>query len=173
MRSRWKPGGTIRGIAEALHRRDWREALFLVGICLKGLDGALQLAAGAVLLSVSPQFILHAARFLTQGEIAEDPGDLVANALRHAAAHMSFATEHFMAIYLLVHGVIKFGLVWALLARILIAYPISILIFTGFIAYQMARFTHTHSLGLLALSGFDLIVIVLVWLEYRVLRRRA
>ncbi|MGH8170289.1 MAG: DUF2127 domain-containing protein, partial [Steroidobacteraceae bacterium] len=154
-------------------RRDWREVLFLVGICLKGLDGAVELAAGAALLSVSPDFVLHAVRFLTQDEIAEDPHDLVANALRHAAGHVTFATEHFMAIYLLVHGVIKFGLVWALLARVLVAYPLSIVVFTGFIAYQTYRFTFTHSLGLLALSGFDLLVIVLVWLEYRILRRRA
>lgn len=171
MPKKWN--GTIRGIAAAVSRRDWREALFLVGICLKGLDGAVELAAGAALLIVSPQFIVHAARFLTQDEITEDPRDLVANALRHAAAHMSFATEHFLAIYLLVHGVIKFGLVWALLARVLIAYPLAILIFAGFIAYQTYRFTHTHSLGLLALSAFDFLVIVLVWLEYRVLQRGA
>lgn len=141
--------------------------MFLLSISLKGLDGLLELIGGGALLVVSPAFVLHAVRFLTQDEIAEDPRDLVANALRDAAGHVSFAAEHFMAAYLLVHGIVKLALVWALLRRILLAYPLSIVVFAGFIVYQLYRYSFTHASGLLALSAFDLIVIAFVWLEYR------
>lgn len=77
-----------------------------------------------------------------------------------------------MAIYLLVHGVVKLALVWALLARLLFAYPLSIVIFAGFIIYQLYRYTFTHGIGLLALSALDIVVIGLIWLEYRALWRR-
>jgi uncharacterized membrane protein len=40
-------------------------------------------------------------------------------------------------------------------------------VFGGFIAYQLYRYTHTHSLALIALTVFDAIVIWLVWLEWR------
>ena len=156
---------------EALRRRGAREVLFLLGAYLKGLDGVLELIGGAALLAVSPAFVLHAVRLLTQDEIVEDPRDLVANALRHAARHLSFASEHFMAVYLLVHGIVKLALVWALLRRVLLAYPLSIVIFAGFIIYQLYRYSFTRGAGLLALSAFDLIVIGLIWLEYRAMRR--
>jgi uncharacterized membrane protein len=154
----------------ARRARGAREVLFLVGISVKGLDGLLELIGGAALFAVPPAFILRTVRVLTQDEIAEDPRDLVANALRHAAAHLSFATEHFMAIYLLVHGIVKLALVWALLARIALAYPISMVVFAGFILYQLYRYAFTHGTGLLLLSGFDFLVIGLIWFEYRAMR---
>jgi uncharacterized membrane protein len=33
--------------------------------------------------------------------------------------------------------------------------------------YQAYRFVHTRSIGLLILTAFDLVVLSLVWLEYR------
>lgn len=152
-------------------RRNAREVLFLISVWFKGLDGFLELVGGIALFAVTPGLILHVVRFVTQDEIAEDPRDLLANALRHAARHLTFATEHFMAVYLLVHGVVKVVLVWALLARVLVAYPISMVIFAGFIVYQLYRYTITHGAGLLFLSGLDVIVIALIFLEYRALRR--
>ena len=42
-----------------------------------------------------------------------------------------------------------------------------------FIAYQLYRFIYTRSLGLIVLTVFDLLVMVLVWHEYRLLRRHS
>lgn len=119
---------------------------------------------------VSPAFIVRAVHWLTAGEISEDPHDLVANFLRREAAHFSLSGEHFIAIYLLIHGVIKIGIVVALLRDALWAYPTAIVIFFGFIAYQIYQYTLTGGFGLIALSIFDAMVIVLVWLEYRALK---
>lgn len=162
---------SIRRSFERLRRGGRREILFLVSVWFKGLDGLLEILGGAALLGVSPGFILRIVRLLTQDEIAEDPRDLVANTLLRAASRLSLAGEHFMALYLLIHGVVKIGLVWALLERFLTAYPLSIVVFAGFIAYQLYRYTFTHGLGLLALTALDFVVIALIYLEYRALRR--
>lgn len=148
-----------------------RELFFRVGVWLKGLDAILEIIGGVALLLVSPAFILRVVAFLTQDELAEDPRDLVANYVLHVARHLSMGTVHFAAFYLLAHGVVKVALVVALLKRVLSAYPISVIVFGAFIAYQLYRFTLTHSAGLIALSIFDLLVIGLIWLEYQALRR--
>lgn len=155
-----------------LDRARLRELLFRVGVILKGLDGLAELAGGIALFMVSPAFIDRAVHWLTAGEISEDPRDLVANFLRREASRFSFSSEHFIAIYLLIHGVVKIGIVVALLRDALWAYPAAILIFFGFIAYQVYQFTLTGGLGLIALSVFDAAVIVFVWLEYRALKSR-
>jgi len=75
-----------------------------------------------------------------------------------------------MAIYLLSHGVIKMFAVIALLRKKLWGYPLSIAVFGGFIVYQIYRFTVTGGIGLIVLTIFDLVVIWLIWLEYRVVK---
>ena len=157
----------------SLRRQQLRERLFRISVLLKGLNGALEILGGVALFAVSPAFILRTVALLTQDEIAEDPRDLVANSLRRAASHLSPASEHFAAIYLLIHGVIKVGLVGALLKHEIWAYPAAVIVFGAFIIYQLYRFALTHGLGLIALSLFDLVVIWLIYLEYRALKRGA
>lgn len=149
-----------------------RELLFRVGVFLKGLDGAAEIAGGIALWAVSPGSIAQVVGMLTQDEIAEDPHDFVANHLRYAASRFSVGSEHFMAIYLLGHGVVKIFVVVALLRNRLWAYPIALIVFGGFVVYQIYRFTLTGGAGLIALSVIDLVVIWFIWLEYRAVRLR-
>jgi uncharacterized membrane protein len=155
-----------------LHQQNVRKQLFRVSVVLKGLSAAMEMVGGVALAAVSPASILHVVALLTQDELTEDPRDLVANYLLRAATQMSLGGKRFAAIYLLSHGVIKIGLVWALLRSKLWAYPLSIAVFGAFIAYQLYRFTFTHGLGLIALSVFDLVVVCLIYLEYRALKRQ-
>ena len=149
-----------------------RELLFRLSVILKGLDALLEVAGGIALWLVSPGLIIQVVHFLTQDEIAEDPHDLVANLLRHAASHFSLSGEHFMALYLLAHGVIKGFVVAALLKNKLWAYPAAIAVFGGFIVYQVYRFALMGGIGLIGLSVLDLIVIWLIWLEYRAMKEQ-
>ena len=82
---------------------------------LKGLDGALELIGGLLLLVVSPAAIQALVRSLTQHELSEDPHDFVANHLVRLAQGLSHHTELYAAIYLLVHGIAKVVLVVAVL----------------------------------------------------------
>ena len=104
-------------------------------------------------------------------ELLENPDDLIAGCLRHAAENFSIDAKTFAVLYLASYGSIKLGLVVGLLRDRAWAYPVSLVAFGGFIAYQVYRYTFTHSLVLIVLTVFDLVVIVLVWHEWR--QRRA
>jgi len=149
-----------------------RELLFRLSVALKGLHAVLEIVGGIALLVVSPAFVLRTIELLTQDEIAEDPRDHIANYFLDAARHLSLSSQYFAAYYLLSHGVTKAFLVGALLKNKLWAYPLALIVFGAFIAYQLYRFTFTQSIGLIALSLFDLVVIWLIWLEYRAVKVR-
>lgn len=141
--------------------------LFRVSISLKGIDGVLEVASGAALAVLGPGWVRNAAIFLSENELSRHPRDAIAKLFFESAQHFSVGTAHFATAYLLTHGAVKIVLVAALLRDLRWAYPVAIIIFAAFVCYQIYRFTYTHALSLIALSLFDLIVIALVWLEYR------
>ncbi|MEO6056869.1 MAG: DUF2127 domain-containing protein [Gemmatimonadales bacterium] len=144
--------------------------LFDISVIGKGIDGVLEIVGGALLLGVSPAKVHSVVRALTQHELSEDPHDQVATWLLNSTSHLSADTKGFAAAYLLWHGAVKVALVSALLLKRRWAYPAAILAFTGFLVYQLYRYSHTRAPELLALSVVDVLVIGLTWLEYRRLR---
>jgi uncharacterized membrane protein len=144
--------------------------LFNIGVIGKGVDGVLEVLGGVLLFFVSPAQIQFIVRMLTQHELSEDPHDLIAGYLLHVAQHFSTSVQIFAAAYLVWHGVVKVGLVAALLQKRLWAYPAAIGAFVLFLIYQLYRYAHTHSAWLLVLSAVDVFVIVITWLEYKRLR---
>jgi len=119
--------------------KDSLDRLFEIGIILKGVDGVAELVGGLLLLFVTPADIHHLAAVLTQGELSEDPNDVVARYLLHTANGLTGNAVIFGAVYLLVHGAVKVGLVVALLLNKLWAYPSMIIILLIFIGYQLYR----------------------------------
>jgi uncharacterized membrane protein len=144
---------------------------FQIGILLKGLDGLLELAGGGALLLTSQQAIRDAVAWLTRKELLEDPGDFVANHLSHLAVHLSIGTQHFAAAYLIVHGVVKLGLVIGLLRDVRGSYPAALAVLTAFIAYQCYRLAHQPSASLLLLTVIDVAVVLLIAREWRLRRQ--
>jgi uncharacterized membrane protein len=136
----------------------------------KAVDGVLEILGGVLLFFVKPEQINWMLQILTQHELSEDLHDLVANLLLQSVQHLSTDTKFFAALFLLWHGVVKVGLVWALLRKQWWAYPIAMVAFALFLAYQFYRYSHTHSIWLLVLSLLDALVIVITWLEYKRLR---
>jgi len=149
------------------HPRDFLDWVFEVGIVLKGLNGLLELVGGVLLLIVSPAAIKGVVRTLTEGELSEDPHDLIATRLLHTAGGLTGVGLTFGAVYLLLHGVVKVTLVIALLRNKLWAYPWMIAMLLAFIAYQGYLIVLGPSPGLIALTIFDVLIVVLTWREYR------
>lgn len=122
---------------------------------------------------IVPQHALLAfALWVTNNELADAPHDLLAGFLVHTVQHLSIGTQRFAAAYLLGHGTIKLWLIAGLLRERLWYFPAAITIFGLFIAYQVYRYTFTHAIWLLLITGLDLVVVALTWNEYRVLRAR-
>ncbi len=153
-----------------MQRQRLVHALFAISVISKGVDGALEIVGGTLLFFVNPLQIHNIVRILTQHELSEDPHDLVASYLLNSAEQLSAGAQVFAATYLLWHGVVKVALVAALLLKKRWAYPAAILAFLLFLTYQLYRYSHTFAPELLVLSVFDVLVIVLTWLEYKRLR---
>ncbi len=145
------------------------DRVFTVGVILKGIDGLLEIAGGLLFLSVDPRTLNAAVRFLTANEISEDPADVVANALRHAAAHLTSDIAAFATIYLVAHGLVKLLLAAGLLRRKHWAFPTALVVLGAFVVYQSYRFALGHSLAMAALTVADLVVIWAVWREFRLM----
>ncbi len=142
--------------------------LFEVGVVLKGVNAALEIVFGGLLLFVNVGDIVRA---LAQNALVEDPDSFFANHIFGYASHFSSQTEFYSGLYLLSHGVIKVFLVFGLLRRYLWAYPASLAVLALFVAYQSIQFLGTHSIPLALLTAFDLALMWLVWHEYRRMSR--
>jgi uncharacterized membrane protein len=145
--------------------------LFEVSVILKGLHAAVECIGGLILAFVSTGSIVGLVRWMTQSELIEDPHDFIASHLLIWAQGFSVGTKTFYAFYLLSHGLVKLLLVAGLLKEKLWAYPASLVVMGLFIAYQLYRYSYTHSLFLIVLTVFDIVVIALIWHEYRLMRR--
>ncbi len=145
--------------------------VFEVSILLKGAHAILECIAGLALAIISTNGIVALVGRLTHFDIAENSHDLVANHLMAWAKGLSLDTKTFFAWYLLSHGVIKLILVVALLRRKAWAYPASLIVLGLFVAYQVYRYTYAPSAGLIVLTMFDMIVMVLIWHESRLIGR--
>jgi uncharacterized membrane protein len=145
--------------------------IFEIGVLLKGAHALIECIGGLVLAFVSTSAITNLVNALTQEELIEDPDDFVATHLLSLAQNLTVSTQRFYAFYLLSHGVIKLLLVAGLLRNKLWAYPVSLVVLGLFIIYQIYRFSYTHGVGLIVLTVFDVIVMGLIWHEYRLVRR--
>lgn len=148
----------------------WLHWIFETSLLIKGLLAAGEGFGGLGLLLAPNTAIATLVDWMTRVELVQDPTDRVALWLQHTAATFSIETQHFYALYLCLHGGIKLTMVLGLARRVLWAYPAAMVILAGFVAYQMHRVTLSPSPMLLALSGFDTLMIVLVWREYRLMR---
>ena len=162
----------MRASTRLLVRRTLLDKAFNLALILKGLDGALEVIGGVLLLVVPLTQLGVLARVLTQHELSEDPHDLIANALLHLVSGLNGGATLFGAIYLLLHGVVKIVLVLAILKDNLWAYPWMIAFLVVFILYQCYRLIADFSWGLTLLTAFDLVVVVLTAREYVNHRRR-
>lgn len=146
--------------------------LFRISLLLKGTFSVLEMVGGGVAYFISHNAIVAIITEITQQTLTLDPDDFIAQHLAKAAVNLSLSTQHFAALYLLSHGILKTLLIVGLYRERLRYYPLSIVLFAGFTAYQLFRFHVTHSIWLLVLSAFDGLIIGLTLQEYRYLRRR-
>ena len=144
--------------------------LFDISVIGKAVDGLLEIVGGFLLFVANPDQLNFLVRIVTQHELSEDPHDVLAGFFVRSVEQLSTGTKVFAAVFLLWHGAVKVGLVWALLRKQWWAYPLAITSFALFLAYQVYRYLHTRSVWLLALSILDLFVVVITWLEYKRLR---
>ena len=104
--------------------------------------------------------------------MVQDPADILVNFLLNSFSTFSKSIMFFFAIYLVIHGVIKIGLIFSLWKGKLWAYPLSEIIFSLFIIYQIYKYIISPSFFLIFLTFLDALVIILIYLEYKNIKKR-
>lgn len=140
--------------------------LFEVGVLLKGLNAVVETGLGLLLFFVDVRGIVET---FINNELIDDPNDYLATHLQSFTDKLSPGAELYSALYLLSHGIVKGFLVWGLLREKIWAYPASMAVLVLFIIYQVVKFLENHSIGLALLTAFDLVILWLIWHEYRVI----
>ena len=138
---------------------------FIFGLILKGLSAFIEIAGGLILLFTGSLSGIIA--FFARRELIEDPSSLIAGTVQHVIPYISAHAQLFISAYLLAHGIIKVVLVVNLLKNNMRSYPWAIAIFSAFALYEIYRYSIGHSLFLLTVIIFDLLLVILTWHEYR------
>jgi len=148
-------------------RRNLLDLSFHVLLLGKGLFATGEILAGVGAAFVTPERLNRLIAWVTGGELSEDPHDWLINKLIVAGQSFTVDSQYFVVFYLVSHGVVKLAVIVLLWKKQLWAYPLSILVFVGFMVYQMIRFTETHSIMMILLTLLDVVMIVLTILEYK------
>lgn len=138
--------------------------LFIVIVVWRGIYGAFEILLGCALLFTTS--LANLAHTLVQGELMEDPTDVVAVYLNHAITGVLTGGLRFVTLYLLSYGAVKVFLMFALLKNKLWAYPISIALFSTFLLYQLYRIGVTHSVALMIVTIIDILALAFIAHEY-------
>jgi uncharacterized membrane protein len=149
-----------------------RHKLFIVSILLKGVFAVLEVLAGTVLLLSSPGHLTQFIHFMFHNRLVADPNDPFATYALHQLQDFDMTRHTFVSIYLMLHGLVKVGIVAGLYSERLWAFPIGLTALGIFIVYQMERFVTTHAPLLLVISILDAFIMVLAWREYQALKNR-
>lgn len=149
------------------HPKTLLDKTYEIGIIIKGIDGALELIGGLLVLFIPRSVILHLTDVLTRNELANDPHDFFANHILKAGHSLATGSRTFAILFLLTHGAVKVGLVVALLRQKLWAYPWALVILSLFLIYQIYLLIVRTTISMGFLSVLDAIIIWLVWREWQ------
>ena len=145
--------------------------LFEFTLTLKAFYSIIEILGSVLVFLINRTYLVNTILSFTQDELSEDPKDWIAHYLITTANTFSISSQQFIAFYLLSHGVVKLFLIVGLFKKKLWAYPTSVVIFGMFIIYQLYRYSFMHSVWLLLLTLFDIIIILLTIHEYRYMKK--
>ena len=146
---------------------------FLIGIGLKILNIIGDVIVGIPLLLIQPSQIGNFIHSLTASELLENPDDKIANFLVSTTAHVTHGSLIYLGIYFLLHGLVKIGIVGALIRGSRNVYPWAIGALVALLLYQIVSIIIHFSIILTALSVLDLVIILLTlreWYHHRTLQ---
>ena len=154
-------------MADASARRT--ERLFKAALLVKGLDGAAELVAAVALLLVPAATVQRLVAEVVSRDLLGPPDGFLTRHLVAGTAEFASGDRTFVLVYLGLHGVVKLALVWALLRKWRRAYPVAAAVLAVFVGYELIRALHTGSVVLPFLAALDIVIIVMILREYRLL----
>lgn len=148
------------------------DEIFRLGMVWRIGYGTLRLIVGFFLLRHIGTPVSDIFTRAFRSEFFEEPREHFIHAVGPFTHHFSFEVTYFLAIYMIFWGIIDVFLSIQLLRLKLWAFPLTMWLIALFIVYETYRYTHTHSLILLAIIIIDLGLIWLINGEYRRVQAR-
>ncbi|MDD5192020.1 MAG: DUF2127 domain-containing protein [Candidatus Nanoarchaeia archaeon] len=139
---------------------------------LKGIHAIIEILLGIILLILNTEFISNTIVAFIEGRLVGDPSSFIAQYISQFGIDLSLSIKLFLSLYLLIHGVVNLSLVYGIIKKPFWAYPLSIVLFIGFIIYQAYSYLIFPSAWLLFLTLFDILFIGLVFYEYHLLLKK-
>lgn len=149
------------------------DKIFEGGLLIKGLDGFFEFLGGLLLFIFTPEQIHQFAVFLTHSELLEDPNSKVSQLLIHSTQNFTNGSRIFLIFYLWLHAAIKLIAVIGILKNLLWAYPFSLITLGALLLFQLySIFFIKASFGMILLSIFDILILSMIWLEFKKVRHK-
>ena len=141
-----------------------------IGLGIKAINALIEFIGGFLMLTLSHERLNRLIHLIALPELREDPRDVVMNYFIVIGQNLSISSQHSVAIYLLLHGAIKLAVIGLLWKKIMWSYPLAMLVFGLFVAYETYSYVNTQSVLLLLTIIIDLAIIIMIVLEYRRLK---
>lgn len=157
---------------QQMRESPWFERLYLLTIVVKGFDGLAEFLAGLALL-IAPQW-LHMLLGYLSNEASESSHHFVqyiAEYIGHVDTDIAKGGLVIVILFLLSHGIVKLALVYALIKRMLWAYPYALGVLVLFLIYQIYVCIVQPSVGMAVFALLDIIIVWVVWGEWQKLRQ--
>lgn len=148
------------------------ELAYRAGIVLKGVDGLVELATGLALWLVPALPATLLAPLMRTDADDRATRILIAQWAGRLDRDLAGGPHLFVVAFLLAHGLVKIVLVFCLLREYPWVYPYALAVLGLFAAYQLYALIFAPGIGMTVLMLLDLVIIVLVWREWTVLRAR-
>ena len=146
------------------------ERLFTIGMRWRIGYGCLRILFGLALLKLVNTPLLEVITNLMRHELVEDPKDVLYTFISSILTNHPLYVTYFLALYFIFWGVIDVVLSYNLIKHRLWAFPASFILIGLFVMYEATRFSYTYSFILLGVIFIDIIILWLIWREYRKLK---
>lgn len=150
------------------------ELWYTIGVTLKGVDGTAEVLIGLLLL-FAPGL---AASSLSA--VAAEAGESTTPVRQWISAYVGNLDHQVivagvggLVVFLLLHGFVKLALVYCLFRKYHRVYPYALAVLIFFLGVQVYALAANPTISLAVLCVLDMIIIVLVFREYRVLLVRS
>ena len=151
-------------------KKDVVSLSFYIGLVLKAINAGFEIILGILLIFFSPERLNY---LIDNVSIyAYKLPHRITNYIANAINNYTVDVQSFIVVYSLTHGVFKLVVIILLWKKKLFAYPVSIIMFSLFIVYQMYHYFQSHSIWLILLTVLDIVMIVLTVIEYKKIKTK-
>ena len=141
--------------------------LFTASILLKGAISLTEILVGIVVLFIPVRVFISFGELVAQHYNSQE---FLVHYLLSGIHMLTAISGIYIAVFLISRGAIKLGLIFALLKNKVWAYPWSLGILGLFVIYQTFEIIKLHSLGIVAITIFDLVVMYFIGKEYQIVK---